>query len=67
LIAPIFEDLIRICSALKFLGILLLYSLIDFPPQIIFSGRFVKIVFGFIFSVSNPAAIVNVLKTEPSS
>ena len=64
---PIFPDLIRISSAVKFEGIFKSYSLIVFPPQrILFSKSTNSVLVSTIFSFS-AAAKVKVLKTEPSS
>ena len=64
---PIFPDLIKICSAVKSEGISLSYSPIDLPAHVIFFGRSLNSVSGSMTSSFNPAAIVKVLKTEPSS
>ena len=47
---PIFPDLIKICSAVKFEGILLSYSSIEFLLQVIFFFRPVNSVFGLTTS-----------------
>ena len=64
---PILPDLIKICSAVKFEGILLSYSLIGRPAQVILLGKSVNFVLGSITFSFNPEAIVKVLNTEPSS
>ena len=64
---PIFPDLIKISSTVKLGGILLSYSLIGLPAHIRFFGKFLNSVVGSISFSCIPAAIVKVLKTEPSS
>ena len=64
---PIFPDLIKISSAVKSDGILSSYSDIELPAQVILFLRFLNSVSVSITSYCNPAANVNVLKTDPNS
>ncbi len=64
---PIFPDRIKICSAVKFEGILLSYSLIGNPAQVRDFGKSTNFVWGSRIFSSKAAANVKVLKTEPNS
>ena len=64
---PIFPDLIKISSAVKFDGILSSYSLIGNPAQGKDFGKFINSVSGSKIPLSKAAASVKVLKTEPNS
>ena len=64
--APILEDLIKICSAFKFFGNLSC-SLIVYLSHVKLFSKLLNSVSGFISLFSNPAAMVNVLNTEPNS
>ena len=64
--APILDDRIKICSALKFFGNLSC-SVIVYLSQVKLFSKFLNIVFGFITLFSKPAAMVKVLNTDPNS
>ena len=64
---PIFPDLIKISSTVKFGGILLSYSPMVCFPQRIFFSKFKNSVSVSINLSCNPAATVKVLNTEPNS
>ena len=64
---PIFPDRIKICSAVKFEGILSSYSLIGNPAQVNDFGKSTNSVSGSIIFSSKAAAKVKVLNTEPNS
>ena len=64
--APILDDLIKICSALKFFGNLSC-SLMVYLSQVMLFSKFLKIVLGFIILFSKAAAKVKVLNTDPNS
>ena len=63
---PILDDLIKICSAFKFLGSGSCSVMINFEHLILLS-KFSNNVSGLIVFEFNPAAKVKVLNTEPSS
>ena len=64
---PIFPDLTKICSAVKFDGILLSYSPILYLSHLIDLGKSKNSVSGSITFSFKPLAKVKALKTEPSS
>ena len=64
---PIFPDLIKISSTVKFVGKFLSYSLIGKPAHESSFFKFKNCVSGSIKPSFIPAAIVNALNTDPSS
>ena len=64
---PMFPDLIKISSVVKFDDILLSYSLIENPAHFKDFGKLRNFVSGSIICSFKPAATVKVLKTEPYS
>ena len=64
---PIFPDLTKICSAVKFEGKLSSYSRIGNPAHVSDLGRSTNFVSGSIIFSFNADASVKVLNTEPNS